>query len=111
MQNSHKNLKISIITVVKNGMPFLRDAIQSFEEQNYKNKEQIIVASPSTDGTTEFLKKKLKDNQKIIFEEESNGIYNAINLGIKNCTGDIVGVLHADDFLYQNDLFLTLNNL
>ena len=111
MKNSRKKLKISIITVVKNGMPFLRDAIQSFEEQNYKNKEQIIIASPSTDGTAEFLNKKLKKNQKIIFEKKSNGIYKAINLGIKNCTGDVVGILHADDFFYNKDLFLTLNNI
>ena len=38
-------MKVSIITVVKNGMPFLKDAIKSFELQEYKNKELIIVYS------------------------------------------------------------------
>ena len=47
--------KISIITVVKNGMPFLKSAIMSFNLQSYKNKELIIVYASSNDGTEEYL--------------------------------------------------------
>ena len=52
--------KISIITVVKNGMPFLKNAINSFELQDYQNKEPIVVYSSSNDGTLELLKEKKK---------------------------------------------------
>ena len=50
-------MKISIITVVKNGMPFLKESMKSFNSQNYKNKELIIVYSDSTDATVEYIKK------------------------------------------------------
>ena len=53
-------MKISIITVVKNGMPFLKESINSFNNQNYKNKELIIVYSKSTDSTVEYIKKNKK---------------------------------------------------
>ena len=46
-----ENNKISIITVVKNGMPFLKTSIKSFRMQTYINKELIIVFAPSQDGT------------------------------------------------------------
>ena len=57
-------MKISIITVVKNGMPFLKESINSFNSQKYKNKELIIVYSDSNDGTIEYIKK----NKKKILE-------------------------------------------
>ena len=47
--------KISIITVVKNGMPYLADAIKSFYMQNYNNKELIIIYSKSNDDTEKYL--------------------------------------------------------
>ena len=50
--------KITVITVVKNGMPYIEDSINSFHSQIYKNKELIVVYAKSTDGTEEFLKKK-----------------------------------------------------
>ena len=52
---NNERLKISIITVVKNGMPFLIDALKSFNLQNYTNKEHIVVYGDSNDGTTEYL--------------------------------------------------------
>ena len=45
------NKKISIITVVKNGMPYIKSAIKSFELQDYRDKELIIIYSKSDDGT------------------------------------------------------------
>ena len=47
--------KISIVTVVKNGMPYLSDCLKSVQLQDYKNKEHIIIYSSSQDNTEEFL--------------------------------------------------------
>ena len=91
-----EKLKISIITVVKNGMPYLSEAISSFDSQTYINKEHIIVYSKSEDQTENFLLS-LK-NKKIIKDEKSNNKFGSLNLAIKNCSGDYIGVLHADDF-------------
>jgi len=94
-------MKISVITVVKNGIPFLKDAIKSFELQKYRNKELIIVYSKSNDGTENYIKSLLKNNYKVI-KDNSNNRYGAINKGIKKSTGNIVGLLHADDIFFNN---------
>ena len=93
-------MKISIITVVKNGMPFLKDAIKSFELQKYKDKELIIVYSKSSDGTENYIKSLVKRNYKII-KDNSNSRYKAINRGIKKSNGKIIGLLHSDDIFFN----------
>jgi glycosyltransferase len=97
-------LKISVITVVKNGMPYLKDCLKSFELQDYINKEHIIVYSKSKDFTEEFLTKNKDKNKncKIIYDKKSNNKFGALNVGIKHCSGDIIGILHADDIFFSN---------
>ena len=55
-------IKISIITVVKNGMPHLKDCIKSIKNQTFKNIEHIVIYTDSTDGTLKLLKKNKKKN-------------------------------------------------
>ena len=90
--------KISIITVVKNGMPYIEDSINSFNSQEYKNKELIVVCSKSNDGTEKYLINNKNKISKILFDKKSINKYESINLGIKKSTGSVIGVLHADDF-------------
>lgn len=82
-------------------MPFLKDAIKSFELQKYKNKELIIVYSKSTDGTENYIKSLSKKNYKII-KDSSNNRYKAINRGIKKSSGGIIGLLHSDDIFFSD---------
>ena len=91
-------MKISIITVVKNGMPFLKESINSFNSQKYKNKELIIVYSDSNDGTIEYIKKNKKKNFTVIKDKKSKNKFGPLNLGIKKSNGNIIGILHSDDF-------------
>ena len=62
-----KDKKISVITIVKNGMPFIKSTVKSFNLQNYSNKELIIIYSDSEDGTENYLKNLKQDN--IIIEK------------------------------------------
>jgi glycosyltransferase involved in cell wall biosynthesis len=105
-------IKISIITVVKNGLPYIKSAIKSIENQNkLKNNqlEHVIVCSPSTDGTENYLKN--NKNIKLIIDNYSTNKFGSINLGLKNCSGDIIGLLHADDVFYNTDtIFKILNS-
>ena len=91
-------MKVSIITVVKNGMPFLKESINSFNSQNYKNKELIIVYSDSIDSTVDYIKKNKKKNFRIIRDKKSKNKFGPLNLGIKKSKGNIIGILHSDDF-------------
>ncbi len=97
-----EKLKISIITVVKNGMPFLIEAINSFDTQTYLNKEHIIVYSPSNDNTEEYLKN--ITNKVIIKDGVSINKFGSLNIGIKKSKGDIIGILHADDIFADNQI-------
>ena len=97
-------IKISIITVVKNGLPYLKSAIQAVKEQkNYQKKEieHVVVCSPSNDGTEDYLAN--VNNIKLILDRQSNNKFGSLNIGIQNCSGSIIGILHADDIFYEND--------
>ena len=80
------SIKFSIITVVKNGMPYLQDCLTSTLEQKYSNKEIIIIASESNDSTEHYLKENKKKINKLIINSKLN-LYEAINKGIKISTG------------------------
>ena len=95
--------KISIITVVKNSSNTIEKTIKSVLAQEYKNLEYIIIDGGSTDGTLEIIKE-YKKNISIFLTEKDNGIWDAMNKGIKHATGDIIGFLNADDFYYPNAL-------
>jgi len=94
------NIKISIITVVKNGMPYLQDCLTSSFEQTYSNKEIIVIASQSNDSTNEFLLKNKKKINKLIIGSKLK-LYEAINKGIKLSTGEYIVILHSDDIFFN----------
>ena len=95
--------KISIITVVKDGMPYLQSCIKSFDLQKYPNKEHIIIFSKSKDATYSFLMKNKKKNRFFFYDKISQNKWGAINLGLKLAKGDIIGLLHSDDVFYDNN--------
>ena len=101
--------KISVITVVKNGMPELKDAINSFIYQNFENKELIIVCADSNDGTYEFCKNLNNSNIKVFFQNSK--IYKSLNYGIKKSTGDLIGVLHSDDVFFNDSVLKNIDRL
>lgn len=103
-----KNSKISIITVVKNGMPYLSDCLKSFQLQDYLNKEHIIIYSKSNDNTEEFLLSQKKNIKILKRDKKFNNKWDCLNLGAKLATGDIIGILHADDIFYNKN---TLSNV
>jgi glycosyltransferase len=96
-------MKVSIITVVYNNKDTIKDAIESVLNQTYKNIEYIIIDGGSIDGTVEIIKSYGNKIDKFISEKD-NGIYDAMNKGIKLATGDIVGILNSDDFYASNDI-------
>ena len=98
-----KNLKISIITVVKNNKDTIEKNILSLINQNYKNYEHIIIDGGSEDGTIEVIKKYQK-NIKCFISEKDNGIYDAMNKGIKVANGDVIVFCNSGDFFYKNSL-------
>ncbi len=90
-------MKVTIITVTYNSERFLEQTIRSVIDQSYKNIEYVIVDGGSTDGTKTIIEKYRSHIHQFISEKD-NGIYDALNKGISLATGDIIGILHSDDF-------------
>lgn len=105
--NSNKPL-VSIITVVLNNKKFLEKSILSVLNQNYKNIELIIIDGGSTDGTLDIVKK-YKSKINFLISEKDNGLYDAMNKGIKNSKGSIIGILNSDDIYYSNAISTAVN--
>ena len=100
-----KNPKISIITVVKNSKETIEKNIQSLKNQSYKNYEHIVIDGGSEDGTVDIIKN-FKNNIQYFISEKDKGIYDAMNKGIDQATGDIIGILNADDYYYPDALLI-----
>jgi glycosyltransferase len=94
---------VSIITTVKNGEKTIVNALQSVNSQTYKNIEHIVIDAASTDKTLDLINKNIR-NISFIISEPDEGIYDGINKGILRSSGDIVGILHADDFYAYNEV-------
>ena len=90
------NPKISIITVCYNMEKYIEKTIQSILNQDYPNLEYIIVDGGSSDSTMEIIEKYRDKITKIICEPD-DGMYDAINKGIKASKGEILAWLNADD--------------
>lgn len=93
----------SIITVAYNAQSHIREAIESVLDQTYPNVEYIIIDGASTDGTLDIIRS-YEDAIDHWVSEPDEGIYNAMNKGIALATGDIIGLINADDVIYPDTL-------
>ena len=99
----NKELKISIITVTKNSEKYLEQNILSVSSQSHTNCEHIIIDGNSTDQTKHIINKH-KEKISYWISEPDDGLYFAMNKGIKKATGDIIGILNSDDIFYPDAL-------
>lgn len=89
-------MKVSVVTIVYNGVEYLEACIASVIAQDYPDIEYILIDGASSDGTLAIANRYL-DQFAYFISEPDLGIYDAFNKGIARSTGDIVGMLNADD--------------
>ena len=98
-------MKISIITSCYNRASTLEGAIKSVFAQRYGDIEYIIVDGSSNDSSQKIIEEMIRVAPKNIsiryISEPDHGMYEAINKGIRMATGDYIGLVHSDDFLYS----------
>lgn len=93
-------MKVSIITATYNSAKYIASSLNSIFNQDYKDIECIIIDGDSKDQTKSIIKTYQRKNLNItLVSEADNGIYDALNKGIKLATGDLIGFVHSDDNL------------
>jgi ADP-heptose:LPS heptosyltransferase/glycosyltransferase involved in cell wall biosynthesis len=97
MNHLSGNPLVSIITICRNAMPYIRDCIDSVLAQDYARVEVIVQDGASTDGTFEVLRS-FGDRIRLVSMPDS-GHGEAMNRALQRCTGDIIGTCNADDLL------------
>ncbi|MDX2248417.1 MAG: glycosyltransferase family 2 protein [Bacteroidia bacterium] len=96
-------MKVSLITVCFNAESVIRTAIESVLAQDYPDIEYIIVDGASSDGTMNIVRSYGNKIHHVISEPDE-GLYFAMNKGVARATGDIVGILNADDIYANNQV-------
>jgi glycosyltransferase len=97
------NPVVSIITAVFNNAGTIGDCLASIRAQAYQQVEQIVVDGGSTDGTVGILRDH-KNRIASSVSEPDKGIYDALNKGVRMASGDVIGILHADDLFAGPDI-------
>jgi len=85
-----------------NSAKTIGDTINSVTSQSYTNKEHIVVDGNSSDSTMEIVHASTSLSHFV--SEPDKGIYDAMNKGIAMATGDVIGILNADDFYMDNNV-------
>jgi glycosyltransferase involved in cell wall biosynthesis len=96
-------MKVTIITVVRNAVTLIESTINSVLNQSYNDIEYIVVDGDSNDGTTEVIAK-YRDKISTIITEKDDGLYDALNKGVKIASGEWIGILNAGDIFTSNDV-------
>ena len=93
-------MKITVITATWNSETTIGDTLDSLSSQKYDDVEFILIDGGSTDNTLRVVKNHPVIVHKLVSEND-NGIYDALNKGIKLATGDVIGFLHSDDVYFD----------
>lgn len=96
-------MKISLITVCYNAETSILDCLKSVTQQDYYDVEYIVIDGGSTDGTLAIINNFIH-KISILISEPDYGIYDALNKGLALSTGDVIGIMHSDDFFAQSNI-------
>jgi len=98
-----QDIRVSLITVTYNAESTVERCIRSVIAQNYRNIEYIVIDGVSTDSTLQIINH-YAQNIKTIISEPDKGMYDALNKGIRLATGNVIGILNADDYFASDDI-------
>jgi glycosyltransferase len=97
-------MKISVVTTLCNAVNTLSDCLDSVAAQTHTPREHIVIDGGSVDGSLALLRQR-GDQLAVLVSEPDDGIYFGLNKGLARATGEVVGLLHADD-VYADDQVL-----
>lgn len=95
-------MKISIITATYNSAKTVRDTLESIKRQSYPHVEHLVIDGSSTDETLQIVHQ--FSNIANVVSEKDEGIYDAMNKGIRLASGEVIGILNSDDVYVDNEV-------
>ncbi len=103
-------MKVTVITACFRSAGVIRTALESVLSQRGANYELLVIDGGSVDGTVEILREyEPRFGERLRWvSERDKGLYDAFNKGIKMATGDVIGILNADDALAADDVLATI---
>lgn len=96
-------MKFSIITAVYNRANLIGEALDSVRAQQGVTVQQVVIDGGSSDGTLDAIWAR-SSGDVLVVSEPDKGIYDALNKGLRLADGDIVGIMHSDDFFADKDV-------
>lgn len=103
------NPLVSIITGTYNSAKFVSDCVQSVNNQDYPAIEHVIIDGASKDQTVPVIKS-MPNRVSTLVSEKDDGIYDAMNKGLRLAKGEILGILNSDDFYNTNEIISNIVN-
>ena len=109
--NKGKSMKLSIITVSYNIKDEIERTCESIVNQTWQDFEWIVIDGGSTDGTLEVLEK-YKSRINILISEPDKGLYDGMNKGVLNSTGEYLNFMNSGDEYHDKDVLedIFINN-
>ena len=108
LEENMKEIAVSVIMPVLNGMPYFKDALDSIRNQSMESIEIIVVDAGSIDGTIEYVNQCMKEDCRVrLIQSDKKSMGHQYNLGIENAKGQYVGFCESDDYL-DSDAFSVL---
>lgn len=100
-------MKVSVITIAYNSAKTIGETIESVNGQSYSEIEHILIDGKSSDETINIFKHRAQRSAQFISEKDE-GIYDAMNKGLKLATGDVIGFLNSDDSFMHKDVIANI---
>ena len=94
---------VSVITICLNAAKTIEQTIKSVRGQTYSHIEHVIIDGGSNDGTLAIIDQ-YRDSIGYFVSERDNGLYHAMNKGIRAATGDVLFFLNADDWFVDSNV-------
>lgn len=97
----------SIVTVTRNAADALVRTARSVKGQGFGNFEWLVIDGASTDDTVDLAKRFLRPNDRLVSEQD-NGIFDAMNKGLRMARGEYVVFMNADDMFASEETLQTV---
>ena len=89
--------KVSLILAVRNGMPYLPEAIKSLLAQTFSDFELILIDDASTDGSLDYLQSLSDPRIRLQRNQRQKGLAASLNIGLDLAQGEYIARMDADD--------------